>query len=253
MSTIEVEEPIENTDVDTDVTDEEVAETTSTEENNTDEETVDNQEDSEAAEDTEKEHDGKADETKAVEEVLKQTNTSIEEAARTLSDKGIDYNALSEEYADKGELSKETYETLEKAGYPKAVVDTYIRGLEAANEGYTNAVMAVAGGQAEYEKVKSFVKSKGDAAVDAFNDVVNSGSLGAMQMLLSGLQAEMKMRNGTSKSTILGSGTPNASTGFANEAAMMKAMDDPRYGVDEDYTTEVTKRLSKSKFFQFGR
>lgn len=253
MSTIEVEEPIE-TDVDTDVTDEEVAETTPTEEvNNTDEETVDNQDDSEAAKDTEKEQDGKADETKAVEEVLKQTNASIEEAAKTLGDKGIDYNALSEEYAEKGELSKETYESLEKAGYPKAVVDTYIRGLEAANEGYTNAVMAVAGGQAEYEKVKNYVKSKGDAAVDAFNDVVNSGSLGAMQMLLSGLQAEMKMRNGTSKSTILGSGAPNASTGYANEAAMMKAMDDPRYGVDEDYTAEVTKRLSKSKFFQFGR
>ena len=38
-----------------------------------------------------------------------------------------------------------------------------------------------------------------------------------------------------------------------DEIDMDKAMDDPRYGVDEEYTKQVTKRLSKSKFFSFGR
>ena len=79
-----------------------------------------------------------------------------------------------------------------------------------------------------------------------------NGSLSTVKMLINGFKAEMTLRNGTQKASVLGSGSPAGTSGFANEADMDKAMDDPRYGVDEEYTKQVTKRLSKSKFFSFG-
>lgn len=194
-----------------------------------------------------------ADSTNTIDKTLEDTKKSVDDAAKTLSDKGIDYNALTKEYEEKGELSADTYKQLADAGFPKAVVDTYIRGIEAANEGYAQAIYAAAGGQKEYNKLTEYVKSKGQDAVKDFNDAVMNGSVGTMKMIISGLQAEMKLRNGTASKTILGKGGSVAPTGFATEADMTKAMDDPRYGVDEAYTENVTKRLAKSKFISFGR
>lgn len=256
MATINVTEPSEetlgqdldkevNTDIQNDVEAEEaVDEKQAAEENN---EGSDNTSEAE-----QKQDDEKADNTKALEESLKDTQQSIEEAAKLLNEKGIDYAELTKEYEAKGVLSEDTYKKLSDAGYPKNVVDTFIRGVEAANDGYANAVFSMVGGKAEYEKLSAYVVSKGQEAVDAFNEVVTSGSLAAVQLLLKGFQAEMTLRNGTSKQTVLG-GAGGNSAGYADEAAMTKAMEDPRYGVDDAYTKDVTKRLSKSKFIQFGR
>lgn len=255
MATIEVQEPVEeqeqqdtNTETDTEVKDEVDEQEESTE----DSEKENGESDEDAKEPAPKE-DEKADESKALEESLKATKESVDEAAKTLSEKGIDYNALTQEYEEKGVLSDETYKKLADAGYPKAVVDTYIRGIEAVNEGFATAVYAAAGGKEEYGKLAKYIESKGQEAVDGFNDAVMNGSLSTVKMLLAGFKAEMTLRNGTQKASVLGGGTGANTSGFANEAAMEKAMDDPRYGVDEEYTKMVTKRLSKSKFFSFGR
>ena len=255
MATIEVQEPVEEQEQqDTNnETDTEVKEEVEVQEESTDDSEKEDGESDEDAKEPAPKEDEKADESKALEETLKSTKESVDEAAKTLSEKGIDYNALTQEYEEKGVLSDETYKKLADAGYPKAVVDTYIRGIEAVNEGFTTAVYAAAGGKEEYGKIAKYIESKGQDAVDGFNDAVTNGSLSTVKMLLAGFKAEMTLRNGTQKASVLGGGTGASTSGFANEAAMEKAMDDPRYGVDEEYTKMVTKRLSKSKFFSFGR
>lgn len=257
MATIEVQEPVE-TDVDETMEQQQEQQETTDETNtdkvetNTDNETSDegNSDDTKEPAETNEE---KADESKVVEETLKATKESVDEATKTLSEKGIDYGALTTEYEEKGALSDDTYKQLADAGYPKAVVDTYIRGIEAANEAFVNSVYNIAGGKAEYDKLSNYIQSKGADAVEGFNDALMNGSLSTVKMLVNGFKAEMTLRNGTQKASVLGSGNPAGTSGFANEAAMDKAMDDPRYGVDEEYTKQVTKRLSKSKFFSFGR
>ena len=256
MATIEVQEPAEQTEeqqqetiTETDTTEvEENAE--QSEEKTDDSEKEEGVSDEDAKEPAPQEE---ADESKALEETLKSTKESVDEASKTLAEKGIDYSALTQEYESNGELSEDTYKKLADAGYPKAVVDTYIRGVAAANEAFTNAVYNAAGGKAEYSKLSKYIESKGQDAVDGFNDALLNGSLSTVKMLINGFKAEMTLRNGTQKASVLGGGSPASTSGFANEAAMEKAMDDPRYGVDEEYTKNVTKRLSKSKFFSFGR
>ena len=261
MATIEVQEPAENTEQAEEQQQQEQQQQEQQQEiNTTDEKNIgddENSDDDGNSDDTkepaETNNEEKADESKVVEDTIKATKESTEEAAKTLSEKGIDYGALTTEYEEKGALSEDTYKKLADAGYPKAVVDTYIRGVEAANEAFVNSVYTVAGGKAEYDKLSNYIQSKGKDAVEGFNDALMNGSLSTVKMLINGFKAEMTLRNGTQKASVLGSGSPAGTSGFANEADMDKAMDDPRYGVDEEYTKQVTKRLSKSKFFSFGR
>lgn len=262
MTTIEVQEPAENTEQaeeqqqqeQQEQQQEQQQENNTTDEKNTgDDENSDDGNSEDAKEPAETNNEEKADESKAVEDTIKATKESTEEAAKTLSEKGIDYGALTTEYEEKGALSEDTYKKLADAGYPKTVVDTYIRGVEAANEAFVNSVYTAAGGKTEYDKLSNYIQSKGKDAVEGFNDALMNGSLSTVKMLINGFKAEMTLRNGTQKASVLGSGSPAGTSGFANEADMDKAMDDPRYGVDEEYTKQVTKRLSKSKFFSFGR
>lgn len=260
MATIEVQEPAENTEqAEEQQQQEQQQEQQQQEINTTDDKNIGDDENSDdgnsedAKEPAETNNEEKADESKAVEDTIKATKESTEEAAKTLSEKGIDYGALTTEYEEKGALSEDTYKKLADAGYPKAVVDTYIRGVEAANEAFVNSVYTAAGGKTEYDKLSNYIQSKGKDAVEGFNDALMNGSLSTVKMLINGFKAEMTLRNGTQKASVLGSGSPAGTSGFANEADMDKAMDDPRYGVDEEYTKQVTKRLSKSKFFSFGR
>ena len=254
MATIEVQEPAENTEQAEEQQQEqqEQQQEQQQQENNTTDENSNDDSSDDTKEPAETNNEEKADESKVVEDTIKATKESVEEAAKTLSEKGIDYGALTTEYEEKGALSEDTYKKLADAGYPKAVVDTYIRGIEAANEAFVNSVYTVAGGKAEYDKLSNYIQSKGKDAVEGFNDALMNGSLSTVKMLINGFKAEMTLRNGTQKASVLGSGSPAGTSGFANEADMDKAMDDPRYGVDEEYTKQVTKRLSKSKFFSFG-
>lgn len=255
MATIEVQEPAENTEQAEEQQQEqqEQQQQEQQQENNTTDENSDDGNSDDTKEPAETNNEEKADESKVVEDTIKATKESTEEAAKTLSEKGIDYGALTTEYEEKGALSEDTYKKLADAGYPKAVVDTYIRGIEAANEAFVNSVYTAAGGKTEYDKLSNYIQSKGKDAVEGFNDALMNGSLSTVKMLINGFKAEMTLRNGTQKASVLGSGSPAGTSGFANEADMDKAMDDPRYGVDEEYTKQVTKRLSKSKFFSFGR
>ena len=257
MATIEVQEPAENTEQaeeqQQEQQEQEQQQEQQQQENNTTDENSNDDNSDDTKEPAETNNEEKADESKVVEDTIKATKESVEEATKTLSEKGIDYGALTTEYEEKGVLSEDTYKKLADAGYPKAVVDTYIRGIEAANEAFVNSVYTVAGGKAEYDKLSNYIQSKGKDAVEGFNDALMNGSLSTVKMLINGFKAEMTLRNGTQKASVLGSGSPAGTSGFANEADMDKAMDDPRYGVDEEYTKQVTKRLSKSKFFSFGR
>ena len=254
MATIEVQEPAENTEqAEEQQQQEQQQQEQQQQENNTTDENSNDDNSDDTKEPAETNNEEKADESKVVEDTLKPTKKSVEEATKKKKKKGIDYGALTTEYEEKGALSEDTYKKLADAGYPKAVVDTYIRGIEAANEAFVNSVYTVAGGKDEYDKLSNYIQSKGKDAVEGFNDALMNGSLSTVKMLINGFKAEMTLRNGTQKASVLGSGSPAGTSGFANEADMDKAMDDPRYGVDEEYTKQVTKRLSKSKFFSFGR
>lgn len=183
-------------------------------------------------------------ETTPTEEVPIEDNEAIK---NELVSKGLDFDKFAQEYENDGQLSNESLQALEKAGYPKPIVDAYIAGLEAKAEKFTNSVKALAGGDKGWEELATFIKAQGEATTKAFNDVLNSGNLGAIKLAVEGLQAQKVAKYGTSNKTLLGSnGNMPSNTGYETQEEVVKAMSDKRYGKDANYTRTVQMKLSKT-------
>ena len=187
-------------------------------------------------------------EMKAIEDGVKEQQKAEDEVKADLTSKGVDYDALVKEYEDNGKLSDESLKALKGAGYPEAVVNAFIKGFEAQVNEFTNAVYKMAGGEKEYGRLCEFVKGLGEADVQAFNETINSGSLTQLSALINGYKAQMTTKYGTSNRSILGGAAMVENKGFNSKDAMIKAMNDPRYGMDMAYTEKVQRMTMQSTF-----
>ena len=187
-------------------------------------------------------------EIKEVEDGVKEQQKAEQDVKTDLETKGVDYDALVKEYEDNGKLSEESMKALKGAGYPETVVNAFIKGFEAQVNEFTNAVYKMAGGEAEYGKLCNFIKGLGEADVQAFNETINSGSLTQLAALINGYKAQMTTKYGTSNRSILGGANMVETKGFNSKDAMVKAMNDPRYGTDMAYTEKVQRMTMQSTF-----
>ena len=210
-------------------------------------EKVDNDKESKEAEKKPEEKTLEA-EIKEVEDGVKEQQKAEQDVKADLETKGVDYDALVKEYEDNGKLSEESMKALKGAGYPETVVNAFIKGFEAQVNEFTNAVYKMAGGEAEYGKLCNFIKGLGEADVQAFNETINSGSLTQLSALINGYKAQMTTKYGTSNRSILGGANAVEAQGFNSKDAMIKAMNDPRYGNDMAYTERVQRMTMQSTF-----
>lgn len=187
-------------------------------------------------------------EYKAIEDGVKEQQKAEDEVKSDLTSKGVDYDALVKEYEDNGKLSEKSMEALKGAGYPEAVVNAFIKGFEAQVNEFTDAVYRMAGGEEEYGKLCQFVKGLGEADVQAFNETIQSGSLTQLGALIKGYKAQMTTKYGTVNRSILGGASVVENKGFNSKDAMIKAMNDPRYGTDMAYTEKVQRMTMQSTF-----
>lgn len=166
----------------------------------------------------------------------------------------LDFEALSAEYAEKGELSPESFESLEKAGIPKAIAETYVAGLQAIQTIRGGQLYEAAGGKDAYDAlVKWGSQNLPEAQRNAFDAAINTaileGDMTAASLMIKGVQAQM----GGSEPRLL-SPTDNSRSAsspdapFADRSEMVKAMSDPRYRRDPDYVQQVQRRLAASTF-----
>jgi phage T7 capsid assembly protein len=189
--------------------------------------------------------------TNNVQEAFAQQQQATEELQKDLAERNVDFKSLEDEYNKNGQLSSASLEALANAGYPKEVVDAYISGVEATQEKFYNAVVGFAGGEDEYRQVAQFVSSQGDKAVQDFNDTINTGNLGVINMVIQGVKANMKAVNGTTNQTILGQstgGTADNTNAYLSKQQMLDAMNDPRYDKDPIYRKQVEQKIINSNF-----
>lgn len=189
--------------------------------------------------------------TNNVQEAFAQQQQATEELQKDLAERNVDFKSLEEEYTKNGQLSSASLEALANAGYPKEVVDAYISGVEATQEKFYNAVVGFAGGEDEYRQVAQFVSSQGDKAVQDFNDTINTGNLGVINMVIQGVKANMKAVNGTTNQVILGQstgGTADNTNAYLSKQQMLDAMNDPRYDKDPIYRKQVEQKIINSNF-----
>ena len=180
-----------------------------------------------------------------------QRQQSAEQEVKTALEKsGIDFDALAAEYEKDGALSADSLAALEKAGYPKAVVDAYLAGLDALADRYVQEVRNIAGGEENYTRLIQFLGTQPTNIIDGFNAAIRSGNIAQITLAIRGVEAQMTAAYGTSNPSVLagaqGAGTP---TGYQTTAEMTKDMSDPRYQTDPAFTQEVYRKIQHSSLF----
>lgn len=168
-------------------------------------------------------------------------------AAKAVADAGLNFDELSNEFAEKGELSQDAYAKLEKAGIPKAVVDIYIQGQQALVERLQTTAFAEAGGEDAYTAMTQWATANmSDAEIDAYNRAVNSNNPDVIKLAVNGLKGLYQAANGSEPNLIGGDQGEASGSVYESWAQVTQAMRDPRYSKDPAYRRQVEQMLARS-------
>lgn len=170
-----------------------------------------------------------------------------EEEAKATKGASKAVNNASEEFAETGELSPKTYKALEKAGISQEYVDMYIAGQQAVMNAQANEIQSLVGGERTYEEMSSWAaENLTDNELDAYNSVVESGSMEQSKMAVRGLFARYKEVANPEPTLHQGDTTGSSVKPFTSAAQVSAAMRDKRYNLDPSYRKEVEGRLAVS-------
>jgi hypothetical protein len=171
------------------------------------------------------------------------------EVAELLDDRGLDFSAFQEEYADTGTLSEEAYQALEEAGFPQSMVDSWIAGQDALAESTKQGVFSLTGGEEQYAGMINWASENlPEHEIDAFNATMNTQDKNMIELAVQGMFA--RYRSEAEPNLIQGTNSSGASGGkFESTAQMTAAMADPRYANDPAYRQEVANKLARSSLF----
>ena len=173
-----------------------------------------------------------------------------DDATKALSEKGLDFSEFSAEFAEKGELSPESYDKLQKAGIPKDMVDQYIEGQRARATQYDSTIKSEVGGDDKYTEMVTWAASNmTPEEITAFNTAVSSGDINQARLAVLGLSAQYAKANGTEPNRMVGGGKASGEDVFESTSQITEAMRDPRYKNDPAYRSKVQAKLARSNVF----
>ena len=166
------------------------------------------------------------------------------------------FNSIDDELAQGGEISEESMAKL-SAMDSKDLVDAYLRyqntlddapvqeGRE-LNDQEVSAIYNSVGGEQQYQQMTAWAAENLDAdTVQAFDNVIESGNVAAINLALRGLQSQYNDNVGYENNMIQGK-PAQSGNGFRSQAEVVRAMNDPRYDRDPAYRQEVMDKLANS-------
>ena len=105
-----------------------------------------------------------------------------------------------------------------------------------------------AGGDKAYANVVNWAKANLDSSqTDAFDEVVNTGSIQAIKLAVAGLKSEYDKANGVEGRMVTSkTAPPQSGDVFRSQAELVEAMSDRRYDSDPAYRQDVIEKLERS-------
>jgi hypothetical protein len=162
---------------------------------------------------------------------------------------GPDFAKFSEEYANGGALSDDSFAELEQMGYPKAMVETYLAGMQTNQEADASTVMAVAGGEDGYKDLTDWARDNMAAnELEVYNQMVATGTDNA-KMAVEWMMSKREAAGDVEPNLVSGKAQAASKDEFRSTAQVVAAMKDPRYGKDAAYTKDVEQKLGRSSVF----
>ena len=186
---------------------------------------------------------------KSAEELAK----SYTELEKSFSEKSQatanDLNPFFDEYAEKGELGKDSYTKLQGMGLSKDIVDNYISGMKAQTDLQVTRIQNEVGGENNYnDMVKWAQNNLSEAEVNAFNKTIESGNNEEAILAVKGVNARYKATQApqTNEPSLIKGQAAAPREVFRSTAEVVKAINDPRYKEDAAYRQDVENKIKRS-------
>ena len=167
-------------------------------------------------------------------------------------------SATDEYYANGNQLTPETlqkFSSMSSQDLIKAYMEVqqlpeYQQAQQAPveiSESQVNQIKNAAGGEAAYSNIINWAKSNLEAEqISAFDDVVNTGSVQAINLAVAGLKAQYDNANGVEGRMVTGKAPTNSGDVFRSQQELVAAMNDVRYDKDPAYRQDVIEKLDRS-------
>ena len=165
--------------------------------------------------------------------------------------------ASEEYYQNGGQLSEETLEQFSQMS-SRDLVEAYL-ALQAnqpqqesaqvadISEREVNFIQNSVGGEAAYANLVQWAAENLPADyVEAFDSVVESGQVQAIQLAVAGLQREYENAVGYEGRILSGKAATQTVDVFRSQAEVVRAMQDPRYDNDPAYRQDVFEKMERS-------
>ena len=171
--------------------------------------------------------------------------------------------SASNEFSEKGELTAETIakfssmssqELVEaymqvQGQLPQASQEAEVADISTA---MVNEVKNAAGGETAYNNMVQWAgENLEQSSIEAFDSIVNSGSVDAIKLAVSGLKAQYENSNGYEGTMLTGKAPTNTKDVYRSQAELVAAMSDRRYDNDPAYRQDVIARLERSDNLEF--
>ena len=115
-----------------------------------------------------------------------------------------------------------------------------------------NEVKNAAGGETAYNNMVQWAgENLEQSSIEAFDSIVNSGSVDAIKLAVSGLKAQYENSNGYEGTMLTGKAPTNTKDVYRSQAELVAAMSDRRYDNDPAYRQDVIARLERSDNLEF--
>ena len=193
-------------------------------------------------------------------EDVEQTSATEDETEETSFSDGASLiaSASDEYYANDGKLSEETLDKFSSMS-SKELVEAYleVQGSDAfkantqdvadLSDSEINTIKNFAGGEAQYDNMIAWANSSLDAkSQEAFDSIVNTGSVDAIKIAVSGLKSQYEAANGYEGKMYTGKAPKGNTDVFRSQAELVAAMNDKRYDRDPAYRQDVIEKLDRS-------
>ena len=184
-----------------------------------------------------------------------------EQISKQFQDNGIDPFKMNEYFVENnGTLTDEMYTDLSKAGFNKAMVDSYLEGVrnqvgmeqaqvEAApilSDAEVSEVHNIAGGKNGYEQLMEWASENiSDADAKNFDEVIETGNKAAVTFAVKALMGQYEDAVGRDSNLVTGRKSSPQDV-YKSMAQVVSDMSDPRYDKDEAFRDDVQEKLARS-------
>ena len=170
--------------------------------------------------------------------------------------------SASEEFSKSGELTPETLEkfnSMSSEDLVKAYLEVQAELPQTADpvaadivDSQIASIKNSVGGDDMYGKMVNWASENLDqSSIDAFDELVNTGSVPAIQLAVNGLKAQYDNANGYEGTMVTGKAPTNTKDVYRSQAELVAAMSDRRYDNDPAYRQDVIAKLERSDNLSF--